>query len=209
MSNNDSNTSAPANTGIITEVTATASDPRSMRVEFDPETGVSKAEYLYTDGNSVANTADVDFPTAHHFTQELANHNQAIADLQARLDAKVHDRAGRVTGFEVADDRARAVLQLQIDQRRQSLAYTGALLAQAHAATEAKLQARAAAAERGEAPVNGANDLQAQARREALISEAADMPGPDGRPLGRLAAQKAVDAELTRERIAALVRSRR
>ena len=69
--------------------------------------------------------------------------------------------------------------------------------------------ARAAAAERGEAPVNGANDVYAQARREALISEAADMPGADGKPMGRIAAQQAVDEELARERIAALVRSRR
>jgi hypothetical protein len=204
----DNNTSNAAGTpavnpNIATEVTNTASDPRNVRVVFDGEGG-SRTEYLYTDGNVQASTADVgSYPTGEQFEAEIAHHQTEIANLQARLAEQIHDRAGKVTGYVVSGDRDRAVLQQRITTHQQTLAWTVQRLAAAHTTTEQKIAACAKAEAEGETTEQ--TSLQAQANRSAAIAELADQT-INGVRIGHSRAAQMIDEASARARADSLVR---
>lgn len=202
---NSGNTAAHTS-GIFTEVTATASDPRNMRVTFDGE-GHSQVEYLYTDHNEVSSTADVgSYPTGEQFEAELNHHKAEIANLQAKLAEQVFDRAGRATGFAVSGDRDRAVLQQRIATHQRTLEYTGHRLAEAHAIMEQKIALRAKAEADGSATEQ--TSLQAAAQREHSIATLAEQL-VNGKPLGRQAAAEMIDRAVAEELARKLARGGR
>jgi len=206
---NDTTNTAPVDTDPTSPV-STEGNPNSLRVHFDPSNGAAQIEYLKTEGSSaVRNTADLALPTAEHFLNELAAHDEFLSDAAARLAQQRFDRAGRIVGFEMSDERERASLLRQVETRQAAKAYTTQRLAEAHATAEARAARRAQAVQDGQQDPEANSNVHEAARREALIAETANDIGSDGKPIGRVRATQLVDAELQRERVAARVRSRR
>lgn len=205
---NDSNTSdfpaepaRPADIG--SEIDRLVGNALSANVRFNYD---GTTETLPMPENNMSRSGDVAAPPSIEELGDQMSAQQATIDrLQAKLNEQVYSRStGQPEGPRVTG-RDRELLVRQQEQARDEINYLAALLMSTSEARIAWNQARAAQAAGSEATPT--HDAMAQAaRRETAIRELAEMPGPDGKPVGRMTAAREYDAAQLRSRADKLAR---
>jgi hypothetical protein len=172
--------------------------PSSLQITADRTTGETSMTTLPTPRSQVASSSG-DVVPASEFTAAMATEqhlklNEAIASIDSQLGAQIFDpNTGQPIGYKVADARQRELLQLQRQSYQNAIGYVG----------QRALEQLPKRAER----LSAAGDsLVAAAQRERNIATLAESQGSEGRPLGRAAATKLIDAAAQRALADRLVR---
>jgi hypothetical protein len=173
----------------------------ALRIEGDRTTGEITVTSPPASDTTRAHAGGTEAPTTvAAMTAEVATDqhlmlNSKIADLDSQLNAQNFDpSSGRSTGYKAAEgSRERELLQLQRQSAHNALQYLGVRALE-------QLPKRAKR--------NGASDdsLVAAAQRERSIATLAESQDSSGKPIGRVAATKLVDAAAQRAMADKLVR---
>jgi len=176
-------------------------DSDALRIEGDRTTGETSVTQLATSAAARAHAGTLEAPTtvaamtAEVATDQHSMLDKQIADLDAQLNAQTFDPStGKPTGYKVAEaTRERELLQLQRQSKHNALQY---------------LACRALEQLPKRAETNGSADdsLVAAAQRERNIAKLADTQDSSGKPIGRAAATKLIDAAAQRALADKLVR---
>jgi len=159
----------------------------NIRVNNDGTT-----EALPVSPNTMSRSADVAPPPAvEDLLEQGEKHGARVVQIDAELAAQLYNRnTGQPEGHRVTGkDREQLIAQREraVNEQR----YIAHLIESTHEARIAYNQARAAE-QAGASPA--APTAEDAAAREAAIRELAEMPGPDGKPVGRLVAQREYNA---------------
>jgi hypothetical protein len=173
----------------------------NVRVNNDGST-----ETLQTAPVESANSHNADVtppPSLEDLGEEMNRHNARAANIRDQLAQQIFNRnTGQPDGLRVTGaDRVR--LERELQQCKDELNYTALLIMKTSDARIAYNQRRAAEAANS-APSE--DPMVDAVHREQAISELAGMPGPDGRPVGRIAAQREYDAAQLRAKADQLAR---
>jgi len=144
-------------------------------------------------------------PSLEDLGEEVNRHQARAANIRDQLAQQVFNRnTGQPDGLRVTGaDRAR--LERELQQCNDEVNYVALLMMQTSEARIAYNQRRAAEAANSTPSENPMADA---VHREQAINELADMPGPDGRPVGRIAAQREYDAAQLRAKADRLARGK-
>jgi hypothetical protein len=144
-------------------------------------------------------------PSLEDISEQAAKHSARIAQIDEQLAAQLFNRhTGQLEGHRVTGA-TREQLIAQRDRAVNEQLYLAHLIESTSAARIAWNQAREA--ERaGATPAEPT--IEDAAARESAIRELADMPGDDGRPIGRAAAMREYNSAQLRARADKLARGR-
>jgi hypothetical protein len=198
-SNPADQSSRPANMASEIDRLIGSTLPGSVRVNTD---GTSEA--LPVPQNAMSRSGDVAAPPSlDDLTSQLDLHGRRIAQFNDELNAQVFNRnTGAPEGHRVTGkDREQMIAHR--DRALNEQAYIIQLMETTSAARIAWNQAREAERAGATPAEPSAEDVAA---REAAIRELSDMPGSDGKPIGRVAALREYNAAQLRERADRLVR---
>jgi hypothetical protein len=173
----------------------------NVRVNNDGTT-----EALSMPANAMSRSGDIAPPPAlDDLLEQGEKHGARVAQIDADLAAQVYNRnTGQPEGPRVTGkDREQLIAQRERAVNEQK--YIAHLIESTHEARIAWNQAKAAE-QAGATPA--APTAEDAAARESAIRELAEMPGPDGKPVGRVIAQREYNAAQLRAKADKLARGR-
>lgn len=180
-------------------VAGTLPGASNVRVNRDGTT-----ESLPSPENVMSRSGDVAPPALDDLMGQMQLHGKRIADIDKQLNAQVFNRdTGQPEGFRVTGkDREQLITHRQraVDEQ----AYIIQRTEETREARIAYNQKRAAREVGG--PMTVEPTVEAVKAREAAIRELSEMPGHDGKPIGRGAAQREYNAAQLRARADKLAR---
>jgi hypothetical protein len=168
--------------------------------------GDGTTEALAMPANTMSRSADVAPPPAlDDLMSQLEFHGKRVTQIDEQLNAQLYNRhTGQAEGHRVTG-KDREQLLAQRDRALNEQAYIMQLTESTMAARVAWNAAKAAE-QAGATPA--APTAEDAAARESAIRELAEMPGPDGKPVGRLVAQREYNAAQLRAKADKLARGR-